>query len=71
MLLREREPCAGIFLIVQGSVKIGSIAKFEFVRWHLRYPLAYEQVAELIQERGVAVNGQLASGAGFRPMDRN
>ena len=26
------------------------------VRWYLRYPLAYEHVAEIIQERGVAVD---------------
>jgi len=26
------------------------------VRWHLRYPLAYEHVAEMIGERGVRVD---------------
>jgi hypothetical protein len=26
------------------------------VRWYLRYPLAYEHVAELLAERGVAVD---------------
>src|SRR5215831_1924977 len=26
------------------------------VRWYLRYPLAYEHVAEIIAERGVAVD---------------
>ena len=26
------------------------------VRWYLRYPLAYQHVAELLAERGVAVD---------------
>ena len=26
------------------------------VRWHLRYPLAYEHVGELLAERGVEVD---------------
>jgi transposase-like protein len=26
------------------------------VRWHLRYPLAYEHVSELLTERGLPVN---------------
>src|SRR5262252_5709138 len=26
------------------------------VRWYLRYPLAYEHVAEIIMERGIAVD---------------
>jgi len=26
------------------------------VRWYLRYPLAYEHVAELLAERGLAVD---------------
>ena len=26
------------------------------VRWYLRYPLSYEQVAELLAERGVEVD---------------
>jgi transposase-like protein len=34
------------------------------VRWYLRYPLAYEHVAELLAERGVEV----ASGVGCRLM---
>jgi len=29
------------------------------VRWYLRYPLAYEHVAELLAERGVAVDPTL------------
>jgi hypothetical protein len=37
------------------------------VRWYLRYSLAYEHVAELLAERGVAVI-QSASGAGCRAM---
>jgi hypothetical protein len=36
------------------------------VRWYLRYPLAYEHVAELLAERGVEVD-PVASGAGCRP----
>jgi transposase-like protein len=27
------------------------------VRWYLRYPLAYEHVAEMLAERGLAVDG--------------
>jgi len=39
------------------------------VRWYLRYPLAYEHVAELLAERGVEVDPSciLAVGAGLRP----
>ena len=38
------------------------------VRWYLRYPLAYEHVAELLAERGFAVDAQLhmALGASIR-----
>ena len=36
------------------------------VRWYLRYPLAYEHVAELLAERGVEVD-PIASGAGCMP----
>src|SRR5215471_13771735 len=36
------------------------------VRWYLRYPLAYEHVAELLAERGVEWT-PVASGAGCRP----
>src|SRR5207247_4571269 len=36
------------------------------VRWYLRYPLSYEQVTELVAERGVEVDARLhlALGAG-------
>ena len=37
------------------------------VRWYLRYPLAYEHVAECLAERGVEVAQlHLAVGAGLR-----
>ena len=34
------------------------------VRWYLRYPLAYQHVAEIVQERGVEVDLPVAFGAG-------
>ena len=39
------------------------------VRWYLRYPLAYAHVAELMRERGLAVDGSsgLAMGTDLRP----
>ena len=40
------------------------------VRWYLRYPLAYEHVAELLAERGVEVD-PVTFGAGCRPMPPN
>jgi hypothetical protein len=36
------------------------------VRWYLRYPLAYEQVAELLAEGGSGPQLHLALGAGLR-----
>ena len=37
------------------------------VRWYLRFPLAYQHVAELLAERGVEVDQlHLALGAGLR-----
>jgi hypothetical protein len=40
---------------VQGTPISGEVILL-CVRWYLRYPLAYEHVAELLAERGVAVD---------------
>ena len=40
------------------------------VRWYLRYPLAYEHVAEMLAERGLEVV-PVAFGGGSRRMRRN
>jgi len=40
------------------------------VRWYLRYPLAYEHVAEMLAERGLAVDAS-CFGGGFKRMHRN
>jgi hypothetical protein len=37
------------------------------VRWYLRFPLAYEHVAEIVQERGVQCKWMpVASGGGVK-----
>ena len=40
------------------------------VRWYLRYPLAYQHVAEIVQERGVEVDASCIW-AGSKPMHQN
>ena len=38
------------------------------VRWYLRYPLAYEHVAELLVERGLAGDRSCVAALSCRPM---
>jgi transposase-like protein len=42
--------------------------RLQAVRWYLRYPLAYEHVAELLAERGLEVD---ASCVGCKSTRRN
>jgi transposase-like protein len=53
---RVKSPCRSVTNPFKGRQYPGDVI-LQAVGWYLRYPLAYEHVAELLAERGLGVDG--------------